>query len=98
MHLLFLVIDQNFHCTTSRVFIGYSNGIKRYKLLNLDINQIFVSTNVQFHDQIFPFGKLQYLTITRPDMSYLVSKLSQFLSAPRITHFKVAKRLLHHVK
>ena len=30
-----------------------------------------------------PVGALVYLTITRPDISYLVRVLSQFVSAPR---------------
>ncbi|KAM6551428.1 hypothetical protein CsatB_001236 [Cannabis sativa] len=43
-------------------------------------------------------GKLQYLTITRPDISYSVNKLSQFLSTPRVTHMHAAQRVLQHVK
>ena len=31
-------------------------------------------------------SKLNYLTITRPDVSFIVSAVGQFLSAPRITH------------
>ena len=31
-------------------------------------------------------GKLLYLTITRPYLSYLVNHSSQFLAAPRIAH------------
>ncbi|KAL5560523.1 hypothetical protein UlMin_036734 [Ulmus minor] len=33
-------------------------------------------------------GKLLYLTITRPNLSYVVNRLSQFLAKPRITHYK----------
>ncbi|XP_062099780.1 uncharacterized mitochondrial protein AtMg00810-like [Humulus lupulus] len=43
-------------------------------------------------------GNLQYLTITRPDLSYSVNKLCQFLIAPRLPHLKVAQRLLQYVK
>ncbi|XP_062086089.1 uncharacterized mitochondrial protein AtMg00810-like [Humulus lupulus] len=43
-------------------------------------------------------GKLQYLTITRPDLSYFVNKLSQFLATPQIPHMQVAQRLLQYVK
>ncbi|XP_060974209.1 uncharacterized mitochondrial protein AtMg00810-like [Cannabis sativa] len=42
--------------------------------------------------------KLQYLTITRPDNSYSVNKLSHFLSTPRVTHLHVAQRVLQYVK
>ena len=34
-------------------------------------------------------GKLLYLTIIRPDLSYAVNRLSQFLAKPRIPYYKV---------
>ncbi|XP_022040579.1 uncharacterized mitochondrial protein AtMg00810-like [Helianthus annuus] len=43
-------------------------------------------------------GALQYLTITRPDLSYAVKQLSQFLHNPTIDHFRAVKRLLRFVK
>ena len=33
-------------------------------------------------------GKLIYLTITRPDSSYPVNRLNQFLAKPRLQHIK----------
>ena len=33
-------------------------------------------------------GKLNYLTITRPDISFVVNVVSQFMSAPRSTHWR----------
>lgn len=43
-------------------------------------------------------GALQYLTITRPDLSYAVNQLSQFLQSPTVDHFRAVKRLLRYVK
>ncbi|KAJ9539546.1 hypothetical protein OSB04_032279 [Centaurea solstitialis] len=43
-------------------------------------------------------GALQYLTITRPDISYAVSTVSQFTHNPAVTHFQAVKRILRYVK
>jgi hypothetical protein len=41
---------------TACVFLGYPQGMKGYKLLNIHTNSIFVSRNVVFHEHIFPFA------------------------------------------
>lgn len=43
-------------------------------------------------------GALQYLTITRPDLSYAVNHVSQFLQSPTVSHFSAVKRILRYVK
>lgn len=43
-------------------------------------------------------GALQYLTITRPDLSYAVNQVSQFLHSPTQDHFQAVKRILRYVK
>ena len=43
-------------------------------------------------------GGLQYLTMTRPDLSFAVNKVCQYLHAPRCTHWSAVKRILRYVK
>ena len=43
-------------------------------------------------------GALQYLTITRPDLSYAVNQVCQFMHAPTTTHWTAVKRILRYVK
>ena len=50
----------------------------------------------------FPYrqlvGSLIYLNATRPDISWIVSKLSQFLDNPSPSHVTAAKRVLRYLK
>ena len=44
-------------------------------------------------------GSLIYIMIgTRPDLSYVVTKLSQYMSQPNVAHFNAAKRVLKYLK
>ena len=43
-------------------------------------------------------GGLQYLTITRPDISFAVNRVCQYLHAPHDTHWSVVKRILCYVR
>ncbi|GAV61385.1 hypothetical protein CFOL_v3_04912 [Cephalotus follicularis] len=43
-------------------------------------------------------GSLIYLTVTRPDIAYAVHLVSQFMSAPRTTHFSAVLRILRYLK
>ncbi|XP_019172451.1 PREDICTED: uncharacterized protein LOC109167836 [Ipomoea nil] len=43
-------------------------------------------------------GALQYLTITRLDLSYAVNRLCQFMHTPTDEHWAMLKRVLRYVK
>ena len=43
-------------------------------------------------------GQLLYLTITRPDISYAVNRLSQFVSTPKQPHLQAVHHLLRYIK
>ncbi|XP_030510465.1 uncharacterized mitochondrial protein AtMg00810-like [Cannabis sativa] len=42
-------------------------------------------------------GALQYLTITRPELSFSVNKVCQFMQKPLSTHWTAVKRILRYV-
>lgn len=43
-------------------------------------------------------GALQYLVLTRPDIAYAVSKVSQFLQTPTDRHWIAVKRILRYLR
>ncbi|GKD14289.1 uncharacterized mitochondrial protein-like protein [Tanacetum coccineum] len=68
---------------------------------SLSTSAYFSSQGTLFHDPILYrslVGALQYLTISRPDLSYAVNQVSQFLHAPMQDHFQAVKRIMRYVK
>ncbi|KAL0452932.1 UNVERIFIED_CONTAM: Retrovirus-related Pol polyprotein from transposon RE2 [Sesamum latifolium] len=43
-------------------------------------------------------GKLIYLTVTRPDISFAVGLVSQFMDKPRSVHWEATLRILKYIK
>src|SRR3954462_9965006 len=43
-------------------------------------------------------GALQYLTLTRPDISFPVNKVCKFLHSPTTQHWTAVKRILRYLR
>ena len=43
-------------------------------------------------------GSLIHLTTTRPDISYVVHQVSQFMSSPRHLHLVAVRRIIHYLR
>lgn len=62
--------------------------------LTKDLGKL-LSSPTQYRELI---GRLLYLCITRPDITFAVHQLSQFLSAPTDIHYQAALKVLHYLK
>lgn len=54
--------------------------------------------DVNSNQYISLIGSLMYLTVTRPDLMYVVSLLSRFMENPKEEHMAAAKQVLRYVK
>lgn len=43
-------------------------------------------------------GSLNYLNITRPDLSFVVQQVIQFMHSPRHLHLQVVRRIIRYLK
>ena len=43
-------------------------------------------------------GKLNYLTVTRPDIAYSLSVLSRYMSSPTVSHWAIVEYILCYLK
>jgi hypothetical protein len=68
----------------------------------IDINVKLNTKDSELLEDINQYQKLMekliYLTVTRPDLSFTVSQVSQFMHAPRTSHLDVINRILRYLK
>lgn len=62
--------------------------------LNGDDNLVFLDKR-RYRSLV---GKLICLTITRPDITFFVSTMGQFMGAPKQIHWEVVHRILRYLK
>ncbi|KAM1320462.1 hypothetical protein ACFX2H_005342 [Malus domestica] len=62
---------------------------------NLDHSSPLLSNPEDYRSLV---GGLQYLTWTRPDLSFAVNLVCQFMHTPRESHLQVVKRILRYLK
>lgn len=64
--------------------------------IHLSKNKGEAFDNEKFYRSIV--GALQYITITRPDLSFAVNKVCQFMQKPLDLHWKAVKHILRYLK
>ncbi|KAJ9536337.1 hypothetical protein OSB04_un000488 [Centaurea solstitialis] len=98
--------------TANGLFLNQSKHAKdilaRAQALNGKLAPTPLAANTTFTTSGEPFpdpshyrsivGSLQYLTITRPDLSYAMNQVSQFLHAPTVSHYQEVKHILRYLK
>ncbi|KAL8132882.1 hypothetical protein AgCh_008381 [Apium graveolens] len=88
-YILYLLKDTNMLNCTPVVF-PLSKG------LQLSIDDTPTLSDPEIYRRLV--GKLLYLNLTRPDISYVVQQLFQFLSAPAQSHLNAAQHVLRYLK
>ena len=88
-YILDLLKDCNMEDCKS-VTVPFKHGV------HLGVKDTPLFEDVEFYRRIV--GKLLYLNMTRPDISYTVQQLSQFLNNPAVSHFQAAMHVLQYLK
>jgi hypothetical protein len=64
-------------------------------MLSTHEGDLLISEDAKYRSIV---GALQYLTLTRPDITYAVNKVCQYLHAPRTSHWTAVKQILCFLK
>ncbi|KAM0053391.1 putative RNA-directed DNA polymerase [Helianthus debilis subsp. tardiflorus] len=98
-----LCLNQRKYCLELLTEFGYL-GCKPVST-PIELSHIVNKKNVKEQEELVNvtnyqklIGKLIYLSLTRPDISYAVQYLSQYMHKPLVAHLKVALRLLRYLK
>lgn len=75
-----------------------SKGISSPMVASCKLSRFGTDTMADPHLYRSVVGALQYATLTRPDITYSVNKVCQFMSNPLETHWKAVKRILRYLK
>ncbi|XP_020424442.1 uncharacterized protein LOC109950305 [Prunus persica] len=54
-----------------------------------------ISNSTEYRELV---GSLQYLTLTHPDISFVVNTVAQFMNAPLTSHFVAVKQIIRYIK
>nr|GEU64148.1 ribonuclease H-like domain-containing protein [Tanacetum cinerariifolium] len=104
--------DEVLRSLVSRVFLFQKKYVmelfKRAHMLNYNPNRTLVDTESKLGPEGTPnsdhsfyrslAGGLQYLTVTRPDLSYVVQQICLYMHDPREPHLAALKRILRNVQ
>lgn len=63
---------------------------------SLQLNDCSMPTDATKYRQVV--GALHYLSLTRPNVSYVVNKLARLIHSPTKTHWSAAKRVFLYLK
>ena len=80
---------------------GLNLLITRLQKLSLQLTQYSSSNGLSLTDPTLYHtivGSLVYLTITRPDIAYIVHVISQFVASPTIVHWTTVLRILQYLR
>ncbi|KAJ9542981.1 hypothetical protein OSB04_029487 [Centaurea solstitialis] len=75
-----------------------ANDVKNPILPGTNLMKLTSGKDVNNTKYMSLIGSLMYLTVTRPDLMYVVSLLSRLMGKPNEEHMAVAKRVLRYIK